>query len=424
MCPSPDGQATGQCNRLGRQSTPDTAFSVPPTRSRADLVSGVLLSLVALAAASGVAVALSADAALIRDTFGMSEFEVGAVASFIYIGATVSSLTGGRLTDAWGPAPVLVLVCLVLALGEGIAAVAPSAWLFFVGVLIAGLGYGAVNPPTNVLANPRSARRRGLAISIKQAGVPLGGAVAALLVPAVAVNHGWRQSLLLPIGLCLLLAAVFALVRPAVGTADARDQPCDVSVRLKLPFAYAFGFLMGGIQLTIFTFLALYLVDEKSMSPEDAGARLALLLFAGLVGRIAWGWTSDRMHRDRAKVLQLISLLSGAALLLLSVVGPAVLPFVLLVIGLCSVGWNGVYIASITEAASPRLIGEVTGRSMTLVNLGAVLMPPAFGLLVRAPHGWALAWCSCGVLSMLSLCLLQVSRDVPTVSRRRPKAVS
>ena len=27
----------------------------------------------------------------------------------------------------------------------------------------------------------------------------------------------------------------------------------------------------------------------------------------------------------------------------------------------------------------------VTGRAMTVVNLGAVLMPPSFGLLVRAP---------------------------------------
>jgi predicted MFS family arabinose efflux permease len=379
------------------------------------MMSGIFLSLVAVAAASAVAVALSADAALIRDSFDLSEFEVGAIASCIYIGAAASSLTGGRLTDTWGPGPVLVLVSVLLAVGEGLAAVAPSAWLFFAGVLLAGLGYGAVNPPTNLLANPRSARRRGLAISFKQSGVPLGGAIAALLVPAVAVTYGWRQSLLMPIALCLLLAAIFAVLRPAASTVDPPEQTADVSVRLKLPYAYAFGFLMGGIQVTIFTFLALYLVDERSMSPEDAGSRLALLLFAGLVGRIAWGWISDRMHHDRARVLQLISLLSAAALLLLSAVGSSALPLVLLLIGLCSVGWNGVYIASITEAASLGLIGAVTGRSMTLVNLGAVLMPPAFGLLVRAPHGWVLAWSVCGALSLVSLCLLQVSRAVPAV---------
>lgn len=405
----------GQFHIAGGKSQRGTDSSVHRAGPPFAIMSGILLSLVAVAAASAVAVALSADAALIRDSFDMSEFEVGAIASCIYIGAAASSLTGGRLTDRWGPGPVLVLVSVLLAAGEGLAAVAPSAWLFFAGVLVAGLGYGAVNPPTNVLANPRTARRRGLAISIKQSGVPLGGSLAALLVPSVAVAYGWRQSLLIPIALCLVLAVVFAVLRPASSAVDLPEQTGDVSVRLKLPYAYAFGFLMGGVQVTIFTFLALYLVDEKSMSPEGAGSRLALLLSAGLVGRIAWGWVSDRRHHDRARVLQLISFVSAAALLLLSVVESWALPFMLLLIGLCSVGWNGVYIASITEATTPRLIGLVTGRSMTLVNLGAVLMPPAFGLLVRAPHGWVLAWSMCGALSLVSLCILQVSRSGPVV---------
>lgn len=406
MTSEPSHSASGQ-------SRPRSAFSLPPPVSRYATVSGVAVSLVAVAAASAVAVALSADAALIRDSFGLSEVEVGAIASCIYIGAAVSSVAGGRLTDSWGPGPVLVLVTVLLAAGEGLAAVAPSAWLFFAGVLLAGLGYGAVNPPTNVLANPRTARRRGLAISVKQAGVPLGGSIAALLVPAVAVTYGWRLSLLMPITLCLLLAMPFALLKPTAAPIDLQGQAAEQAIRLKLPHAYAFGFLMGGVQVTIFTFLALYLVDEKSMTPEGAGSRLALLLFAGLVGRVAWGWLSDRVHRDRGRVLQVIAVLSGAALFLLSVVGSSALPVVLLLIGLCSVGWNGVYIASITEASNPQLTGLVTGRSMSWVNLGAVLMPPTFGLLVRAPHGWVLAWSMCGVMSLLCLFLLQVSRAMP-----------
>jgi predicted MFS family arabinose efflux permease len=406
---------SGQFHITRGRSRQGTGLPVPPAEQPFAMMSGILLSLLAVAAASAVAVALSADAALIRDSFGMSEFEVGAIASCIYIGAAASSLTGGRLTDRWGPGPVLVLVSVLLAAGEGLAAIAPSAWLFFAGVLVAGLGYGAVNPPTNVLANPRTARRRGLAISIKQSGVPLGGSLAALLVPAVAVTYGWRQSLLMPIALCLVLAVVFAWLRPAASTIERPEQTAGMAVHLKLPYAYAFGFLMGGVQVTIFTFLALYLVDEKSMSPEGAGSRLALLLFAGLIGRIAWGWMSDRQHHDRARVLQLISFLSAAALLLLTFVESWALPCVLLLIGLCSVGWNGVYIASITEATTPRLIGLVTGRSMGLVNLGAVLMPPAFGLLVRAPHGWVLAWTMCGAMTLLSLCVLQLSRAGPVI---------
>jgi MFS family permease len=398
-------------------SHPPTAAPRPPSRSA--MAWGVALSLAVVAAASVVTVSLSVDAPLIREAFGLSETEIGAIASCVYIGAAASSVVAGRLTDGWGPGRVLVVVALVLAAGVGVAALAPTYWVFFGGVLLAGLGYGAVNPPTNVLANPRSSRRRGLAISIKQSGIPLGGAVAGLLIPPVAVQHGWRLSLLVPIGLCGLLALLFATLRPSAAPADQDELSADDAIRLRLPRAYVFGFLMGGVQVTIFTFLAVYLVDDRSMTPQQAGAWLALLLGGGLVGRIAWGWSSDRLHLDRGRVLQATALLSAAALALLPVVGVAALPVVLLVIGLCSVGWNGVYIASVTEAAAAGTVGLVTGRSMRLVNLGAVLIPPSFGLLVSTRHDWVLPWILCGALSLLSLCLLQFSRARPVGPVRR-----
>ena len=390
-----------------------TNATAPRASSRFVMVLGVAQSLAVVAAASLVTVSLTVNAPLIREAFGLSETEIGAIASCVYIGAAASSVVAGLLTDCWGPGRVLVLVTLVLAAGVGVAALAPTYWVFFGGVMLAGLGYGAVNPPTNVLANPRSPHRRGLAISIKQSGIPLGGVVAGLLIPAVAVRYGWRLSLLVPIAVCALLALLFATLRAPAASADHDEHSTDDAVRLRLPRAYVFGFLMGGVQVTIFTFLAVYLVDDRSMTPQQAGAWLALLLGGGLLGRIAWGWSSDRLHLDRGRVLQATALLSAAALALLPVVGFAALPVVLLVIGLCSVGWNGVYIASVTEAAALGSVGLVTGRSMRLVNLGAVLIPPSFGALVSIRHDWVLPWVLCAALSLLSLCLLQSSRAIP-----------
>ena len=82
---------------------------------------------------------------------------------------------------------MLVGCLLLLAVGEAVAALAPNGVVFAAGVLVAGLGYGAVNPPTNVLAAVRSPDRRALAISVKQAGVPLGGMLAGAVIPAIAV---------------------------------------------------------------------------------------------------------------------------------------------------------------------------------------------------------------------------------------------
>jgi len=383
---------------------------VGPGRWRA-ISFGVALSLAALTAASFASVGFSANAPLIKDSFGLSHAGVGAIASAVYGTASATSVIAGRLTDRIGPGPVLVLAMLALGLGVTIAALAPGAVVFFAGVLVCGLGYGAVTPPTNVLANPRSARRRGLAMSVKQSGIPLGGIIAGASLPPVAALAGWRSAMALPVVLCALLAVASARASgrgAAAGTVAGGGQQPDVVLRL-FP-GHAFGFLMAGVQVTIFTFLTVYLTDDRGLSVGRAGSMLALLMVGGLVGRPVWGWLSDRRRRDRIRVLQAVSLLSGAGLALVPVLGAPMLAGAALAVGLCAVGWNGVYIATVSESVPPAMIGSTTGVAMLLVNLGAVVLPPAFGALVGV-SGWPAGWYACAALSLLALAVLQVSRD-------------
>jgi len=410
---------------------------------------GLAISLAALAAASLTAVGFSAAAPLLRGTFGLSEVEVGAIASCVYAGAAATSVAGGRLTDRLGPAPVLAVAAGALALGAAVAAVAPARWLFFAGVAAAGLGYGLVNPPTNVLADPGSPRLRGLTMSIKQTGIPLGGILAGLLVPRAAAAVGWRWATAVPIAGCVAVAAVAALGprdrstgtgggahshsgridsrrpdRPS-GQVVAPGDPTDptdatdptgaggagygpaVALRLRLPLALAFGFLMAGVQVAVFTLLAVYLVDDRGSAATASGTALALLLAGGLAGRPAWGWLSDRWQADRGRVLQVCALLSAAFLALLPAAGPGWLPVVLAGIGLCSVGWNGAYLAAVAEAGDLARIGSTTGPALLLVNLGAVVVPPVVGLLSFGGTRWPLAWACCAALSLASGALLQ-----------------
>lgn len=395
---------------------------------------GIALSLGVLAGASFVSVAFSANAPLIQRSLGLSHAEVGAIASALYLGASAASVAGGRLTDRAGPGPVMVLSMLALAGGVVIAATAPLALLFFLGVVGCGLGYGGVNPPTNVLANPGTVGRRGLAMSAKQSGIPLGGMLASASLPHLAGAVGWRWAMAVPVAVCLLLAAASRRLRsrqPPSWAGDDRPAPQPPSaardtepdppaagrgVVLRLRRGFGFGFLMAGVQVTIFAFLAVYLTDARRLSVEDAGSLLAVLLLGGLVGRPVWGWISDRLHDDRIRVLQGISLLSLIALALIPVLSVPALPLLLLVVGFCSVGWNGVYVAAVSEATRPELIGSVTGGALVLVNMGAVVVPPAFGALVGATGSWRAGWLSCAALSLLSLGVLQVSRTQRTTT--------
>ncbi len=69
---------------------------------------------------------------------------------------------------------------------------------YFMAILLAfmmGIGYGMVNPPTTkgimVLVNKEN---RGFAMSVKQTGVPIGSAIAAGLLPPLAIHLSWGFS--------------------------------------------------------------------------------------------------------------------------------------------------------------------------------------------------------------------------------------
>jgi MFS family permease len=377
---------------------------------------GVGLSLAILSAASFASIAYSANAPLIRGTFALTEVEVGAIASCLYLGATASSISSGRLTDSLGVGPVLAMSMLALAVGLIVSAIAPIAAVFFVGLVIAGLGYGAVNPPTNVLANPADPRRRGLSMSIKQSGVPLGGILAGFIVPVAAAATDWRWSLFIPIVACIALAIVSARIRPVASMNSDREPAAEDRASIRLSHAYTYGFVMAGIQVAVFIFLAVYLVDDRGFDPGRAGASLAVLLVGGLIGRPAWGWVSDRLHHDRVRVLQAAALLSATFLAMLPLTNDQWLVPVMIGIGLCSVGWNGVFLALLTEIVPPGLIGSTTGVAMLLVHLGAVLLPPIVGPVAALTGGWLLAWVVCAGTTAVSVVVLRLGRTPPLVA--------
>jgi MFS family permease len=128
---------------------------------------------------------------------------------------------------------VILLGLLALAAGNLVAGLAWHAVVLYVGILIAGFGYGAVNPATTVLSNPATARRRALVMSVKQAGVPAGGIVAGAVLPVLALAFGWRWAFALSMLVCLVVALGIARggrprrrsVRTAVACGCRSDTP-------------------------------------------------------------------------------------------------------------------------------------------------------------------------------------------------------
>ena len=375
------------------------------------------MSVLVLAVGSFSVIGASANAPLLSSALGLSEVGIGAIASVAYVGAMSSARVSGRITDRRGPAVVIIAGLVLMALGDGIALSAFHASVLYLGIVVVGLGYGAINPSTTVVSNPRSAKRRGLVMSIKQSGVPLGGVAAGALVPTVGLAFGWRAAFALALTLCLGLA-LFVWVRGGY-----RAQPLSLGVKprarsgrkLALPWGYSFGLLIAGVQVSMFAFTAVYLVDARGMSIARAGLGVSILLVGGVAGRLFWGWLSDVFFHRRLLVLQGAALLGAVSIVSLVVAPEALVPLALVAIGVSSVGWNGVYIAAVAEAVEPHRMGAVTGTSLALINFGAIVTPLLIGVLVNLSGSWSVGLLTLAALSVAaSIVALVFSEPGPT----------
>ncbi len=386
----------------------------PPRSGELGELSGVPLSLATLGAGAFALVGASVLAPLLRGELGLGATGVGAIASVGYFGALLTARFAGGLSDRTAPELVIVFGLCVMAGGTGIAALAPGPVSFYVGIGILGCGYGTVNPATSVLANPAAARRRGLAMSLKQSGVPLGGMAAGAVLPGLGDLVGWRLALAAA-GIVCLLVCVFAgasarssRARGTTGTASVA-QVIPAGTVLRLPLGYGYGLMMAGVQVTMFAMLAVFLVEDRGFSAQRAGLGASLLLIGAVLGRPAWGLLSDLYPASRVTVLQVNALLGAGGMIMLPFGPDALLLLALPLIGIGAAGWNGVYIAAVAEARSDS-VGGSTGMALTLINVGAVVTPLGVGAVVEHLGGWTWAWLCCATVSLLAVLTLAFAR--------------
>ena len=132
---------------------------------------GLTVSVAAMAASTFTTLGLGALAPELRSSLHLTTFEVGLIPGLVFLGALAASVPADTSQIRIGAGRSLTLAQLGLAFGIGIAVASSSRSIFLAGVAIAGTGYGAVNPATNVLSTglvPR--RRRALFLSIEADG--------------------------------------------------------------------------------------------------------------------------------------------------------------------------------------------------------------------------------------------------------------
>ena len=278
----------------------------------------------------------------------------------------------------------------------------------FVALAAAGaLGSGVNSASGRAVMAWFAASERGFALGIRQTAVPVGGAVAALVLPRL-VNGGHVES-------AFLLLSGACIVAAAAGAAVLRDtRSTDAGGVLTRPLRDARLWRLGSAstllvlaQISLISFIPLFLHRYRGLSLAQAGAVLALTQVLGAAGRIVAGWASDRM-RARVRLIRFIALCLVVALLTTALLVDA--PLGLLVSALVAAGtlglsWNGLSFTATVEFAGHGGSGSAIGFQQTLLSSGAALAPVGFAAVVAA-SSWRVAFALAAMGPALALVVL------------------
>ncbi|MFZ1049899.1 MAG: MFS transporter [Candidatus Sulfotelmatobacter sp.] len=78
----------------------------------------------------------------IKKTFGLSTFEQGLAVSSVLVGAAVTAITGGSLSDRFGRRKMLLITSVIFMAGAVVCSAAGSIQVLVVGRVILGVGIG------------------------------------------------------------------------------------------------------------------------------------------------------------------------------------------------------------------------------------------------------------------------------------------
>ncbi len=344
---------------------------------------------------------------------GVSAAAVGLVMALIYVSSVPAALVSGKVIGRLGAIRVSQLCILFSSAGMALMAI-PNPWVIAAGALIIGIGYGAVTPASStVLADKAPLGMRSLIFSIKQTGVPIGGAIAGALVPLLIISIGWQYA---AISIALIGVAVIAAAQPIQRGIDSSQPHRQVASGtgllepLRMVFSHArlrelaiSSFAFSGMQMCLGSYLVVLLIERAALTVAVAGGALSVAMIAGIFGRLFWGVLADYGFSARS-VLGLLGLLMATGAMLMTLIDNTwTLGFIYLVcflFGASAVGWNGVYLAEVAHIAPPGRAGSATGASLAMTYSGVVILPSLFWLVHALTDSYAPGFMLVGLLAL------------------------
>ncbi len=357
----------------------------------------------AQASISALQLGLPAVAPQLRDEYSLSLAATGALLAASTVGIIATLLAWGALADRIGERAVIGIGLTGAAAALALGSRAGSAQALGACLVAAGAFGSSANAASGrAVVAWFDVSQRGLALGLRHMLTPLGGALAAVSLPFIADRGGVGDALLALAGALLVgaLAGAIGLRRAEPAAAPAEiDDPPPGGGPLRDPAIWRLSLGTASVvlaQLSVLSFLALYLHEERGWSVGAAALALGAVQIGGAVSRVAAGAWSDRAG-SRIRPLRTLALSGGVTLgLAAALLGApdAAAAGALIVAGILTMAGNGVSFAAAAEMAGAGRVGTALGLQNTILFVAVAVAPPAFGAaagLTTWPAAFALA---------------------------------
>ena len=409
------------------QRAPGEPHPSEPTMSTKRSTTVVVLGFLILIQATGALAGfwLPAIAPEIGDGLAISPALIGYQVLIQYVFAMLSSLMSGGVVARYGAWRTSQLALVIFAAAH-LMFLSGSLLMIGLGSAVLGCGYGMVTPPASHLLNKIvTPTNRNFIFSIRFTGVPLGGIVAGLAGPAVALAFGWRESVLVVVAVALTLAIAMQPLRAhwdgdRSSTARLiRNPVADLKMVWNfrpLRWVALMGLCMGAIQTTLTTYTVTMLVEDLGYTLIAAGIGLSTIQCASVFGRVTWGWLADRVGSGLAVsgMVALIAAFCAGVTSLLTPQWPELAVYGLCFgFGLVGMGWNGVFASEIARLAPVGAVGSATGACMFITFSGVFLGPVVFVTMYDLTGAYTTTYLITAAIALIALfCVIQAIRSL------------
>jgi MFS family permease len=363
------------------------------------------------ASVSAAATGFPTTAVWVRSAYHLSNGQLGVALGALGLGVALSELPWGVLTDRWGDRPVLLTglfstaVALVAMAFFATPANASFAWLV-AGLCALGLLGGSVNGSSGRAVMAWFGEgERGLAMSIRQTAVPLGGGIGAALLPWLATSYGFGVVFGALAAMCAL-SGLFAwrwLHEPphAMHHAVANKGAAPLGNAQVWRVVLGIGVLCVP-QFAVLSFASVFMHDAARFSVAAISATMGTLQLGAILMRIWSGRYTDR-HGNRRAYLRVSTIVACASFIALGLAAafgavhwPVLLAALLILAGVCVSAWHGVAYTELATLAGAARAGTALGMANTAVFAGFFVTPLAIPH-VLAIGSWPLVWLAAGV---------------------------